>query len=108
MSGVLKTRSPSFALAVLAVEVSLTRVWRRSKRALCCFANALFRKTMNPAHDRATALLLAAISMMARKGEASSEELLAQADEFLQYITGDDEAELPRPDKRIAGRIPRR
>lgn len=58
--------------------------------------------------NRATALTLASICVIARKGEPTPEDILAQADEFLQYITGDDDAQMPRiHDKRVGGKLPR-
>jgi hypothetical protein len=41
------------------------------------------------------------------KGEFDAERLLGLADEFYQYITGDDDAALPRPDKASRGKLPR-
>lgn len=54
---------------------------------------------------RMMALMCAAIAW---KGDpADAEDLLGLADEFLQYIEGDDSA-IPRPDKLIKGRLPKK
>jgi hypothetical protein len=54
--------------------------------------------------NRAMALMLAAIAW---KGDPAADvDILGLADEFLQYIEGDDAA-MPRPDKLSKGRIPR-
>lgn len=55
-------------------------------------------------HCRVMALMCASVSL---KGEFDAERLLGLADEYLQYITGDDNAALPRPDKASKGRLPR-
>lgn len=53
---------------------------------------------------RAMALMCAAVCW---KGDPTdSEGLLSIADEFLQYIEGDDAA-MPRPDKLIGGKMPK-
>jgi hypothetical protein len=53
---------------------------------------------------RAMALMCAAVCW--RGDPTDSEGMLGVADEFLQYIEGDD-AMMPRPDKQIKGRMPR-
>jgi hypothetical protein len=54
---------------------------------------------------RAMALMCATVCW---KGDPTDTEgLLSVADEFLQYIQGDDSV-MPRPDKLIKGKIPRR
>jgi hypothetical protein len=53
---------------------------------------------------RAHALMCACVSL---KGEFDAGRLLSLADEYLQYITGDDNAAIPRPDKASKGKIPR-
>jgi hypothetical protein len=53
---------------------------------------------------RATAIMAASISL---KGDFDAEKLLGLADEYLQYITGNDNAALPRPDKATRGKMPK-
>lgn len=54
--------------------------------------------------NRAMALMLAAIAW---KGDPTSdEEILSLADEFLQYIEGNN-AIMPRPDKLMKGAMPK-
>lgn len=55
--------------------------------------------------NRALSIALAAMSF---RGEVMDiERLLSLADEYLQYIEGDDSAAIPRPDKLAKGKIPR-
>ena len=53
--------------------------------------------------NKAMALMCAAVCW--RGDPTDSEGMLGLADEFLQYIEGDD-AIMPRPDKRLAGKLP--
>jgi hypothetical protein len=53
--------------------------------------------------NRAMALMCAAVCW--RGDPTDSEGMLSVADEFLQYIEGND-AMMPRPDKREAGYLP--
>jgi hypothetical protein len=53
---------------------------------------------------RAAALMFASNSL---KGEYDVERLLSLADEYFQYLTGDNNATIPRPDTPIKGKLPR-
>jgi hypothetical protein len=82
------------------------RVWQRLKSALCFFVKFLCPSmtAFTERKYRAHALMCACVSL---KGEFDAERLLGLADEFYQYITGDDDAALPRPDKASKGKLPR-
>lgn len=99
----------SFMLAESVLGALFTSIARRLKSVVCCLTSTLRRVTMRSDRlERAHALQLAALCVMHRKHEVTAEEILAQADEFLQYITGDDNAKIPRPDKATgSGGIPR-
>lgn len=57
---------------------------------------------------RAHRALSIALAAMSFRGEiVDIERLLGLADEFLQYIEGDDSAPIPRPDKMCKGKMPR-
>jgi len=55
--------------------------------------------------DRAFAIACASVSF--RGAFKDAEQLLGLADEFLEYIQGDDSAQIPRPDKTTGGKVPR-
>jgi hypothetical protein len=60
---------------------------------------------MSDSRDRALSIALAAMSF--RGDVVDIEKLLGVADEFLQYIEGDESAAIPRPDKLSRGRLPK-
>jgi hypothetical protein len=70
----------------------------------------LFRRRAVPESDnrRDRALAIACASVSFRGVAMDVESLLGLADEFLDYIQGDDSSPIPRPDKTGAkGRLPK-
>lgn len=73
-------------------------------------SQAIVVRSSEDRRDFATALLLGAIccGRLRHVGEAlDAEDVLSQADEFLQYITGNNSAKVPRHDEPDAGKMPR-
>jgi hypothetical protein len=104
---------------VVAVVVALSTLallyWRSGKSStVILLPYAQTRRAVEVDHllapiesdrgNKALALMLAAISW---KGDpAAVEDILSLADEFLQYLEGDNSI-MPRADPQIKGRIPR-
>ena len=112
MSAEWRTPSRSFASVLDGLALLLMRVllfWRSEPR----YSTAPFVRVLTPTREapvsespsddregrrnRATAIVCAAVCF---RGEiADVERLLGLADEFLDYIEGDDTMPIPRPDK---------
>ena len=106
---------PSYALEVAVVAGLLILVllrWRYERRCvligpLCDTPSEMDELVAsNPENrgNRAMALMCAAVVW--RGDPTDTEGMLGVADEFLQYIEGND-ASMPRPDKLSKGYIPR-
>lgn len=107
----------SYALVAVALAELFTFLALRLKYGNDCSGSYQRRAEILPAPelleavmsesrgDRALSIALAALTF---RGEVMDiERLLSVADEFLQYIEGDDNAAIPRPDKLAKGKIPR-
>lgn len=77
---------------------------RSRKRAILERSGVVSESTAEHRGHRAMALMCAAVCW--RGDPTDSEGLLSVADEFLQYIEGDDSA-MPRPDKLTKGHMPK-
>jgi hypothetical protein len=110
-------RLPSFVIEVAVLAALFSLILRKWKSESACLARSLAAAEMSFARslkeavmpdvrgNRALAIALAAMSF---RGEALDiEKLLGLADEYLQYIEGDDDAQIPRPDKLAKGRMPK-
>lgn len=74
------------------------------------FALPRFRRPFVSSREqkRNRAFAIACASVSFRGTAMDVESLLSLADEYLEYIEGDDEARIPRPDVITPGRLPRR